>query len=175
MQGASRRPVRSLFLVPTQGVGTLQRDLQGDPLHKKGNRMTIRTGMAVLASAAIVAGGVLLAPTAHASEGQIVRPATCYDDGAHPYQKTAGDSYYPSERVNKVLKTTTNCGGISIKPTAPVTVAICFVPSSAPAYCGAWKSAPAGGWTVLAASVLDNTSFYFAFASTAYSAGAYAA
>lgn len=124
-------------------------------------------------SAAFLGGGVVLAPAAQAHES-VVQPAACYDT-AHTYSKPSGTGYYPTPGTH--LKATTNCAGISIKPSTSRWVSVCFSPSDGSGdFCqSAYTLAPAGEWTVISASVKDNTLFYFNFDSTAASTGSWAA
>ncbi|MGO4430596.1 hypothetical protein AB4Z54_70485 [Streptomyces sp. MCAF7] len=60
-------------------------------------------------------------------------------------------------------------------PNASGYIAVCFHPSSGSEYCNGWTAATANKWNVVATGVRDGTQFYFAFNSTASSAGFWAA
>ncbi|MEU1597073.1 hypothetical protein ABZ468_30530 [Streptomyces sp. NPDC005708] len=127
----------------------------------------IKRASAILLSAVALGGGVILAPNAQAAA------TSCYGS-AKSYSKPAGDRWVPNNGQSR-LTTTSNCNDINIKPNTTTSVAVCFYPSSGAAYCqSAFKTAPAGQWTVVATDVKDGTRFVFDFGNTTANSGVWA-
>ncbi|MGW0285328.1 hypothetical protein ACWDXT_19725 [Streptomyces sp. NPDC003236] len=127
--------------------------------------MKLRKHLTVgLLSAAFIGSTLIVAPTAQAAA------TSCYGS-AKSYTKPTGARWYPTTGR---LTTTSNCADINIKTNQSAYVQVCFYPTSGGSTCGAYKSAPAGQWTVIATGVKDGTQFQFLFASDAYNSGVWA-
>ncbi|MEV6113947.1 hypothetical protein AB0L59_15865 [Streptomyces sp. NPDC052109] len=133
----------------------------------------IKRTVAVILTAGCIGSAIALAPAAEAETAGTATPRTatsCYGD-AHSYAKADGNAWYPGN--GSWLHTTSSCSDINIKPNTDRYVAVCWVTTKK---CqGTYTLAPAGQWTAVATDVLDGTTFYFVFRSTAYSSGYWAA
>ncbi|WP_328459521.1 hypothetical protein [Streptomyces sp. NBC_00448] len=138
--------------------------------------MTIRKPATVAAVAtALISSYVALSPAAHAAAHQSPSAAASCYGSAHSYSKPAGSEWYPPLNSPN-LKTTSACSDINIKSDTNRYISVCFVPSSAPAYCqSSYTLVTAGQWKAIATDVASGTVFYFDFRSTALSNGYWAA
>jgi hypothetical protein len=135
--------------------------------------------LAAVALGLVALAAPAVAGTAPSQQGQAVEAQgdvgvlSCYGS-AKSYSKPSGEVDYPPGAG--LLTSTSNCADINIKPNTTRSVRVCFAPSSGAWYCQpSYRTATAGQWTVVATAVLDNTKFWFNFASTAASSGQYAA
>ncbi|MFB9544707.1 hypothetical protein [Micromonospora sagamiensis] len=82
--------------------------------------------------------------------------AACYDTAKSvTFFTGSGNAFWPA--WGTYATTTSACADINIKPAVTSSFKVCFERTGS---CNAFKSAPAGQWTVIASGVLDNTKFY---------------